>query len=147
MSKLLLNLIMILSSVFLFLLAVYIYVSNRSEDMVLYSWLGIDYNNRFFELIRNHSCNLPSWTKYNLPDGLWMLSFLLFMEGVWGDEKRLKWTFCVSIIVFAFILEIVQYIGYFPGTGDALDITFYIAAILLFLSLINLKHKWYEKNN
>ena len=147
MSKTLLNLIIILVSAFLFLLAVYIYVSNRSGDMELYSWLGIDYNNHIFKLIRNNSCSLSSWVKYNLPDGLWMLSFLLLMESVWGNEKQLKWTFCVPMIVFAFVLEILQFKGWFPGTGDVLDIVFYIAAILLFLSLINLKHKWYEENN
>ena len=147
MSKALYNLIIILASAFLFLSAVYIYVSNRSGDMILYSWLGIDYNNYFFELIRNHSYSMPSWVKYNLPDGLWMLSFLLFMEGVWGNEKQLKWMFCVPIIAFAVILEILQYKGWFPGTGDILDMIFYITAVLLFLILINLKHKSYEENN
>lgn len=115
--------------------------------MVLYSWLGIDYNNHFFDFIRNHSYNMASWVKYNLPDGLWMLSVLLFMESVWENENHLKWMFCVPIIVFAFTLEILQYKGWFPGTGDLLDIVFYILAVLLFLLLINLKHKCYEENN
>lgn len=147
MSKVLINLIFLLASVFSFISAIYIYISNRSGEMILYSWLGLDYKNHFFELIRNHSCNMASWVKYNLPDGLWMLSFLLFMEVVWGNEKLLKWLFCVPIIVFAFALEILQYRGKFSGTGDILDIFFYIAAILLFLLLINLKHKCYERNN
>lgn len=147
MSKVPHRLIIILTSAILFLFAIYIYISNRSGNMVLYSWLGIDYYNPLFEWIRNHSCSLSPWVKFNLPDGLWMLSFLLFMEGIWGNEKHLKWRFCVPIIVFAFILEILQYRGYFPGTGDLLDIVSYIAAILLFILLINLKHKYYEKNN
>ena len=90
---------------------------------------------------------MASWVKYNLPDGLWMLSFLLFMDVIWENEKLLKWMFCVPIIVFAFILEIFQYMGQFPGTGDVFDIVFYIVAIMLFLLLINLKHKCYERNN
>ena len=147
MSKALLNFIIILVSAFLFLSAVYIYVSNRSGNMALYSWLGIDYNNYFFELIRNHSCRLSPWAKYNLPDGLWMLSFLLFMESVWGNEKRLKWMFCAPIIIFAVMIELLQYKGFFPGTGDVLDIVYYIATVLLFLLLINLKQKCYEENN
>ena len=147
MIKSLTDIIILLVSAFLFLSAVYIYVSNRSGDMILYSWLGVDYNNHFFEWIRDHSCRLAPWVKYNLPDGLWMLSFLLFLEGVWGNEKKLKWMFCVPIIVFAFIMEILQYNGCFPGTGDIIDIVFYIAAILLFLLLTNLKQKCYEKNN
>ena len=115
--------------------------------MVLYSWLGMDYNNHCFEWIRNHSCNLAPWVKYNLPDGLWMLSYLLFMESIWGNEKQLKWMFCIPIIAFAYIMEILQYKGCFPGTGDILDIVFYTAAVLLFIVLIKLKNKCYEKDN
>ena len=147
MSKSLINLITILLSVILFLTAIYIYVSNRSGDMILYSWLGVDYNNHFFEWIRNHSCRLAPWAKYNLPDGLWMLSFLLIMEVVWGNEKQLKWMFCIPIIAFAFIMEILQYYECFPGTGDILDLVFYTTAVLLFILLINLKQKCYEKDN
>lgn len=139
MSRTLFNSIILIISAFLFLSAVYIYISSRSGNMVLYSWLGIDYNNHLFELLKSHSYSFAPWVKYNLPDGLWMLSFLLFMEAVWGEEKRIKWMFCIPIIVFAFTLEISQYTGYFPGTGDVLDIAFYIAAILLFILLTNLK--------
>lgn len=115
--------------------------------MVLYSWLGIDYDNSFFEAIRTYSCSMSPCVKYNLPDGLWMLSFLLFMEGIWDAERLLKWIFCIPIIAFAFTLEILQYLGYFPGTGDALDIFFYVIAITLFILLIKLKQMYYEKNN
>lgn len=90
---------------------------------------------------------MSSCVKYNLPDGLWMLSFLLFMESIWGDEKLLKWIFCIPIIAFAYILEIFQYFGYFPGTGDALDLFFYAIAILLFILLTKLKQMYYEKNH
>ena len=138
------NYITFLVSALLFICAIYIYISNRSRDMVLYSWLGLDYDNTFFEVIRCHSFYMPPCIKYNFPDGLWMLSFLLFMESVWSDEKFLKLIFCIPIIAFAFILEILQFFGYFPGTGDVLDIFAYVLAILLFLLLTKLKQIYYE---
>ena len=45
------------------------------------------------------------------------------------------------------MIELLQYKGFFPGTGDVLDIVYYIATVLLFLLLINLKQKCYEENN
>ena len=144
MSRNKINLITILVSVFLFLCAVYIYISHRSLEMILYSWLGIDTSNNFFEWIRTHSCDTSSWVKYNLPDGLWMLSFLLFMEGMWDKNRRIKLFFCIPVIAVAFILEILQYSGRIQGTFDILDIVSYIIAITLYLFFNKLKQINYE---
>lgn len=133
------NLIILILSICLFMSAVYLYVSNREDDMILYSWLGIDCHNGFFEYLRQHSWHPANWVIYNLPDGLWLLSYLLVMESFWEDEKRLKWIFCGSVIVFAFAMEWLQYAGKFPGTGDWMDIIFYTITILIFLLTINLK--------
>lgn len=136
-----------LLAVTLFVVAVYIYVSNRGANLALYEWLGIDYYNGLFEYVRAHSCTLTPWVKYNLPDGLWLLSFLLFMDGIWENERRMKWIFSILIIVFAFVLECMQFVGYFSGTGDIWDVIAYIAAILLFLIINKLKQISYEKFN
>lgn len=147
MPKNCVNHITLIASAFLFICALYIYISNRSPDMILYSWLGINSDNLLFEWIRKHSFSMSPIVKYNVPDGLWMLSFLLFVESVWGDEKSIKWMFCVPIIAFACTMEILQFLGYFPGTGDVLDIFSYVMAILLFILLTKLKQMYYEKNN
>lgn len=136
----------ILLGCFLFVCALYIYISNRNDDMILYDWFGIDYNNYFFEYMRHPDLRLSSWAIYNLPDGLWMMSFLLFIEVIWDGEKLMKWIFGGSMIILALVLEIFQFVDLFPGTGDWLDILFYIAAVLLFLLLIKLKQIYYEKN-
>ena len=137
----------ILWAIALFFFAAYIYVSSRSANMALYEWLGIDYYNSFFEYIRDHSVVLAPWVRFNLPDGLWIFSFLLFMEGIWGNDRHMKWIFCIIIVVFAFVVEFIQFIGYFPGTGDIWDILAYIIAIMLFLIINKLKQISYEKNN
>lgn len=137
----------ILLAVTLFIIAVYIYVSSRSANLALYEWLGIDYYNSLFEYIRDYSVALAPWVKFNLPDGLWLLSFLLFMDGIWENERRMKWIFSILIIVFAFVLECMQFVGYFSGTGDICDILAYIIAIMLFLIINKLKQISYEKFN
>lgn len=113
--------------------------------MALYSWLGIDYENNFFKIARTHSHSFSPWVKYNLPDAMWLLSFLLLMESIWGQEKRIKWLFCLLVIIFAICLEIAQLANILPGTGDVIDLFFYAIAIIIFLLIT--KQKQYEKNN
>lgn len=140
------NFIFIFIAAILFIFAVYIYASYRDLNMRLYSWMGICTNNSVLEYVRNHSYTPSQWVKFNLPDGLWLFSFLLFMEAIWSEEKRYKWIFCITIISFAFGLEVLQYYGLFPGTGDIVDVLFYLAAIMLYSLIIKLKQMYYEKN-
>lgn len=147
MRKTTINLINIFSAGVLLVSAIYIYLSNRTTDMQLYSWFNIDTENHLLENIRNTSFCFAPWVKYNLPDGLWLLSFLLFMEGIWNRDRLIKWIFCISIISFAFVSEILQFNGYLLGTGDIWDLVSYVAAVLLLLIFIKLKQIYYEKNN
>jgi len=59
----------------------------------------------------------------------------------------IKWIFCIPVILFALLSEILQYKSYIFGTGDIIDIVFYAVGILLFILLIKLKKMYYEKNN
>ena len=133
-----------LCSLLLFLLACWLYIALRSTDMVLYNWLGIDCNNHLFQLLRITNCQPASWLIYNLPDCLWLLSFLLLMESIWGNDK-LKWVFVCGMISFAYLLEGLQCLLAFPGTGDIWDFVCYTIAILLYLSIHNLKFVFHEK--
>ncbi len=146
LKKISLNIILLLFSIALFCSAVCIYIGNRSNDMILYSWLEIDAHNRLFEYIRQHCLLSKNWLIYNLPDGLWLLSYLLAMESIWGGNKRGKWIFCIPVIVFAIMMEFLQFKYYLPGTGDILDIIFYLISIIIFLLIIKLKQMSYESN-
>lgn len=133
-----------LCSLLLFLLACWLYIAFRNTEMVLFNWLGIDYNNYLFQLLRITNYQPASWLIYNLPDGLWMLSFLLLMECIWGNDK-LKWVFICGMIIFAYVLERLQYLHACPGTGDIWDFVCYTITILLYLSIHKLKFIFNEK--
>lgn len=132
-------------SIIILLVACYVYVSYRGGDMVLYSLLEIDGNSSLFIALRQNATDLPAWVIYNIPDGLWLLSYLLMIEAIWGNEKQRKIWFIIPVILFAFLLEVLQYIGFFPGTGDVLDMLCYSAAIAVYLGIIKLKQYFYEK--
>ena len=132
-------------SIIILLVACYVYVSHRDGDMILYSMLGIDGNSSLFIALRQNATDLPAWVIYNIPDGLWLLSYLLMIEAIWGNGKQRKIWFIIPVILFAFLLEVLQYIGFFPGTGDVLDMLCYSVAIAVYLGIIKLKQYFYEK--
>lgn len=147
MKKSSIHIVLILAACILYIMAIYIYLSNRDEEMLLYSWLGINVNGGCLEYVRIHSIQLPAWAKYNLPDGLWMLSYLLFIEGIWCVDNRIKMLFCAPVTVFACVMELLQYEKIIPGTGDMIDILAYIIAISLYLLTTKLKQMYYGKDN
>ncbi len=130
-------------SLILFFVACWIYVSNRSTDMVIYDWLSIDVNNQLFCFFRNIEIELPDWVLYNLPDALWLLSFLFMNEAVWGEDNR-KYIFVAVVSIFALGVEILQMFTLFPGTGDILDIISYIIVLIIYL-INNFLFHCYEK--
>lgn len=138
------SIVICVSSLLLFFFACWIYISFRSADMALYSWLHIDYGTPLFNWLRVEDINLPNWMVYNAPDGMWLFSYLLFIESIW-DNSSIKWLFVWGMVLFSYALEILQFANIFPGTGDILDIFFFSSAILLYLSIHKLKLIFNEK--
>lgn len=130
-------------SIIIFLFACMIYISNRSFDMILYKWLNINTSNVIFSYLQQHAIPLPDWALYNLPDGLWLLSYTLLIDAIWS-KNNIKYYFIGIITLFILILEIAQMMHIFPGTGDILDITSYLIALIIY-SLYNIIAYRYEK--
>lgn len=143
-NPLYIDLVLVVFDIIYFVFACYIYLSCRTEDMLIYSWLNIDTSSNFISFIREHSIILPNWVKYNLPDALWLLSYLLLIDWMWGKAHQMKLFFQVPVILFAFILEYLQYMGWFYGTGDIIDIAFYIISILIYIIIYKIKFLLYE---
>ena len=111
--------------------------------MVIYDWLSIDVNNQLFCFFRNTEIEFPDWVLYNLPDALWLLSFLFMNEAVWGKDNR-KYIFVAVVTIFALGGEILQMYTLFPGTGDMLDIISYVIVLIIYL-INNFLINCYEK--
>lgn len=124
----------------LFICACYIYVGYRTSDMILYTWLHIDFQNMLFELIRSHKLGLPNWMIYNMPDALWLLSYLLLLDLIWIEKSIIKICFLSIVPCFAFGIEIFQFYGLIEGTGDYLDLLSYTFALVVYRFIVKLKH-------
>ncbi len=148
---------LILCSVFLLLIGIYIYLLYRPTN--LYMFKVFEVTDSFWIIENLRQCDyfppkqsLPEWVIYNLPDGLWLLSYMIVMEVIWGDGdniKKLLFVFGMPIIILAW--EILQLFHVAAGTWDVRDMLSYLVAIIIFL-LYKLFHcitknpKNYEKN-
>jgi hypothetical protein len=96
----------------------------------------------FLPILQN---NLPEWVLYNLPDGLWLYSFLSCVLFIWRKNLSIGFVLWSSVaIISAIISEYFQRIKLIPGTYDLYDLIAYIIAIILF-TLNLLKNRKYEK--
>lgn len=74
---------------------------------------------------------------YNLPDGLWITSYLFFIASLLNE--RAKWELMLwvaPIPISSMICECLQYIHYIPGTFDVKDIIAYLLPTVIFEILI-----------
>ncbi|MGZ2371733.1 hypothetical protein ACXR6G_18285 [Ancylomarina sp. YFZ004] len=89
----------------------------------------ISYRSQYFYL-KNEL--YPNWFIYNLPDGLWVFSWVTLMLFIWHDENSVLSFFCILAIPFISIIhEYGQKYDLFSGTFDILDITSYLIATLI----------------
>lgn len=79
----------------------------------------------------------PDMLLYNVPDFLWAFSLSTVICILWGFRKEAS-LWCMALLLLACSCEGGQYIGFIPGTFDALDLLSYVAGVLfaLFLCVI-----------
>ncbi len=131
-----------------------IYIIFRSENLLMFKWFQFLNIDHFISKIRhfNTSDSFPNWLRYSLPDGLWILSYVLIMNKIWNNKitiHNLFWTLIIPAI--AILSEFFQYFGLIKGTFDFLDLLFYIIGATLPLLFYNkfstsILIKNYEKN-
>ena len=111
-----------------------LYLGFRSQDLLMFRWgnyLGLS---NIVNLWRNFCSQypLPEWTFYALPDGLWLLSYMLLIHTIWGEHIRQYRMWVYTLPVIAITSELMQLVISSLGTFDMMDIICYSGAILLF---------------
>lgn len=82
--------------------------------------------------------NLPGFVVNCLPNGLWVVAYILLMDVLWRNHSeltRLRWA---SIIPLAgCVAEAGQWFGYIPGTFDFWDFVCYAAPFVVYKLIID----------
>lgn len=126
--------IKIITALMLFFIGGMIYLGYRSTSLLMFRWvntLGLDNTiNNFRSIVKHYP--IPDWVMYSLPDGLWILSYMLLIDTIWGwDNLEFKyWLYILPII--GIVSEFLQIAFSCLGTFDIADLFCYIFSILIF---------------
>ena len=128
-----------------------IYISFRSMSLRLFEWFEIIELKTTISFIRNiihpFKNELPTWTYYSLPDGLWVYSFSSALIILWGDQFKFGKYWLIIPLLFGAFIELAQKIKIFPGTFDIIDFTFSIMALALSIIIVKPKIQTNETQN
>lgn len=126
-----------------------IYLLFRSKTLLMFKWADSLRVKENILYIRQQftSFQIPEIFIYTLPDGLWSLSYILFIEALWFGEKK-SWIFASIVPTIGFLSELFQFWGLLQGTFDIWDAVFYITPFIIFygVKLYYSKEKSNEKN-
>lgn len=126
---------LIIASVTLFIGGM-IYVVFRSKSLLMFSWFDTLGLSPMVETIRMDygDKSLYAWVRNSFPAALWLFSYLMVVDSIWGEQKhRAQTAFVIVLPVIAILSEVLQGVGFLPGTFDILDIISYLLASVLFL--------------
>lgn len=136
-------------SIVCFLAGGLIYLMFREEHLLMFDWFRAIGLSDFVLQLKNYGRSfgsIPDWIRFSLPDGLWVLSYVLAMSALWNFDIKSHWGKIGVIPVIAIISEYLQYFGVIGGGFDTRDLTFYcIATIIGFIYTILIKS--YEKKH
>ena len=111
-----------------------LYLGYRSQELLMFRWadfLGLSNTvSSWRKICFQHP--LPEWCYYALPDGLWLLSYILLINIIWNSHtwKSIIWIYALPTI--AITSELLQLLNPYFGTFDIMDIVCYLGAVILF---------------
>ena len=111
-----------------------LYLGYRSQELLMFRWANYLGLSRIVNSWRKFCFQypLPEWCYYALPDGLWLLSYILLINIIWNSHtwKSIIWIYALSAI--AITSELLQLLNPYFGTFDIMDIVCYLGAVILF---------------
>lgn len=123
-----------------------LYLGYRNTNLLIFRWANFLGLSRIVNSWRKFCFQypLPEWCYYALPDGLWLLSYILLIYIIWDSHtwKSIIWIYALPTI--AITSELIQLVDSRFGTFDIMDVICYMGAILLFE--LKTKIEWKRKD-
>ena len=118
-----------------------IYLVYREEGLLMFRWvsfIGLIGPLRWLRLlVTNLSWNPPDWVIFNLPNALWVYSFVAFMAILWSSSDcRWRWFWILLGASTAVMLEVGQFLRILGGTFDPADLVLCIIAAVVALAIL-----------
>ena len=118
------------------LIGSYLYLKFRSETLLMFKWaknLGLDF---IVSSIRGSFESVNSdrmkYIIFSAPYGLWVISFCCFIGAIWHKDSSLSAIILRLIVpVIAVSSELLQFVGFLPGTFDINDLLVLIVSTII----------------
>ncbi len=128
-------------AVCLFLTGVIIYLLWRDQQLLIHRVIHACGLQPTIEMLRNSvaEIELPEWIRFALPDGLWSMSYILMIDAIVKRDYLLT----AVIPTLGILSELMQCLGWLPGTFDIADLLAYAVPYVLYFSYVftqNNKH-------
>lgn len=125
----------VIIAVCLFLSGVTIYLLWRDQQLLVHRVINACGLQPSIEVLRKsvETIELPEWVRFALPDGLWSMSYILMIDAI--VKRDYLWTAIIPAI--GIISEIMQWLGWLPGTFDVADLLAYAVPYFLYILTIN----------
>tara|TARA_B100000575_G_C23096672_1_gene632549 strand:+ start:315 stop:734 length:420 start_codon:yes stop_codon:yes gene_type:complete len=125
---------------FFLIIGSYLYLKFRSETLLIFKWaknLGLDY---IVNSIRGSFESLNSdrmkYIIFSAPYGFWVISFCCFIGAIWHKDSSLSAIIMRLIVpLIAVSSELLQFVGFLPGTFDINDLLVLIVSTIIGLSI------------
>ena len=122
------------------LIGSYLYLKFRSETLLMFKWaknLGLDF---IVSSIRGSFGSLNSdrmkYIIFSAPYGLWVISFCCFIGAIWHKDSSFSAIILRLIVpVIAVSSELLQFVGFLPGTFDINDLLVLIVSTIIGLTI------------
>ena len=117
-----------------------IYILFRHESLLLFDGLQHLHLLPLVSQLRTVTvplgATLPNWVLFSLPDGLWLLSYLLFIRRIWAGSSVGALQFWTGAgFVLSIGHELSQAAGWAMGTFDWMDLVAYSVAALVGMTI------------
>lgn len=114
-----------------------IYLLFRSKSLNIYQWCSVFGLSSSIGTLRYsvQDWNVSEFVKYSLPDGLYCAAYILIIDAIWNNDKRIIKNIIISLVPFVTISnEVLQYFEFVKGTFDIYDLTCYVIPPLVYMS-------------
>ena len=120
-----------------------IYLVFRTRTLVMFNYVPDNLIEKLNQVYKYICANfsIPNFMIYNLPTGLWTISYIILMQLILEDNigfHRFLWIYLLPISFC--LIEIFQVFAFIPGTFDILDVCSYIIPMIISL-LIDIRYE------
>ena len=141
------NAAIVLMAVSLLVCGCLIYLLFRSRSLNIYQWCLVLGLSDLIEYARGLAKGwvISDFIRFSLPDGLYCAAYILLIDAIWHDDRRILKYYILSIVpIITISSELLQYFGIVRGTFDVVDLLCYLIPPIVYSGMLIIKHFMYN---